>query len=337
MIFKLYACCQIVKGISRAIICDLQRNVIQHIPLGLFEILDQHKDKSVTWIKKNYTLQHDDTIDEYFNYLIEHEFGFWCDEDELECFPKLNLKYETPDLISNAIIDIDNTSKHNYRKIFEELFQVRCKFLEIRIYTEFNIDLLSEIVSNSKFTTLRNVDLFLKYEHDLSPQRIFSNLTSKNTIIGNCYVHSSPIDKNFESYEFHNIYFLKQKLDSAECCGNISFKQFLVNIEMFTESQSFNTCLNRKIAIDVEGNIKNCPSMKKSFGNHENTSILEIATRNDFQQSWNLKKDLLNICSECEYRHICTDCRAFVKNDKDKPAKCNYNPKTMIWEQSNKC
>ena len=46
-------------------------------------------------------------------------------------------------------------------------------------------------------------------------------------------------------------------------------------------------------------------------------------------------KDAIKICQDCEFRHICTDCRAYLDNPKDlysHPAKCTYNPYQAKWK-----
>jgi len=41
------------------------------------------------------------------------------------------------------------------------------------------------------------------------------------------------------------------------------------------------------------------------------------------------------VCQDCEFRHICTDCRAFIKDSNNiysQPAKCGYNPYIAKWQ-----
>ena len=92
---------------------------------------------------------------------------------------------------------------------------------------------------------------------------------------------------------------------------------------------SHNSCLNRKISIDVDGAIKNCPSMSQNFGNIENTTLKESLKHSDFKNNWNITKDQVSVCKDCEFRYICTDCRAYVEkpeNNYSKPLKCGYDP-----------
>jgi len=72
----------------------------------------------------------------------------------------------------------------------------------------------------------------------------------------------------------------------------------------------------------------------KNYGNIEKLSLKEVSLREDFQKIWSINKDQIEICRDCEFRHICTDCRAFLKdsnNTYSKPLKCSYNPYTSKW------
>ncbi|MEM9686908.1 MAG: grasp-with-spasm system SPASM domain peptide maturase, partial [Bacteroidota bacterium] len=107
------------------------------------------------------------------------------------------------------------------------------------------------------------------------------------------------------------------------------------NMKLFTESQRHNSCLNRKISIDSNGNIKNCPSMPQSFGNIKNTTLKAALHHKDFKKYWNLTKDHIAVCKACEFRYICTDCRAYLEKPDDpysKPLKCGYDPYTNVWQ-----
>jgi SPASM domain peptide maturase of grasp-with-spasm system len=123
-------------------------------------------------------------------------------------------------------------------------------------------------------------------------------------------------------------------------CGVVLLNNAYSNIKLFSESQNYNTCLNRKISIDKDGNIKNCPSMPQSFGNIKDTTLEEAINHPDFKKYWNVNKDMIAVCKDCEFRHICTDCRAYTERthfeddiDLSKPLKCGYNPYTNEWAE----
>ena len=124
-------------------------------------------------------------------------------------------------------------------------------------------------------------------------------------------------------------------IDNNNFCGEISKELFSINIPVFMESLKHNTCLNRKVSIDIDGNIKNCPSMKNSFGNIKYDKIEDVIKTIEFKKNWFIHKDLIDICKDCEFRRVCTDCRGFVEepnNQLSKPLKCGYSPKTNEWE-----
>ncbi|HSH50634.1 MAG TPA: grasp-with-spasm system SPASM domain peptide maturase, partial [Bacteroidales bacterium] len=131
------------------------------------------------------------------------------------------------------------------------------------------------------------------------------------------------------------IFFIKNKIKDNSNCGIIKPSTFSMNLNFFCESVNFNNCLNRKVCVDISGKIKNCPSMVKSYGNIKNTNIADVLNNKEFCSFWNITKDQIEVCKDCEYRYICSDCRAFLKdpdNIYSQPAKCTYNPYIAKWE-----
>ena len=101
-------------------------------------------------------------------------------------------------------------------------------------------------------------------------------------------------------------------------------------------SQSHNSCLFKKLHIQLDGSLKNCPSMKESFGNIQDITLIEVLEEPSFKKYWNVHKDKINVCKDCEFRYICTDCRAYVKEPQDmfsQPLKCGYNPYSGEWSE----
>lgn len=135
-----------------------------------------------------------------------------------------------------------------------------------------------------------------------------------------------------------NLIYLKEDIPSEAHCGNISPNNFMQNLKMFSESQKYNTCLNRKISLDINGEIKNCPSMTKGYGSIKNTTLEEALIKPGFKDMRYIHKDQIEICKDCEFRHICTDCRAYIQDPNNiysKPAKCSYDPYTATWGEAN--
>lgn len=327
-VFSLYACCIPVKGAKLSVICDLQRNEYIYIPQGLYEILTLHKDKESQQIKNFYPIEVHKTIDEYFEYLVKNEWGFW--NDESIAFPSIDLSYDRPEIINNAIIDNGKESNHDFQKYFKELELLGCRFIELRYYEEIHIDELENMLSFTVGYSFRNITLYIKYNKELSLKEI-KVLLCKYPVVGVVYIHGAPVNKNYSDVVKRKLYYIKDIIKNSSCCGNIGIQNFSINIDTFTEAKKFNSCLNKKISIDVSGEIKNCPSIKKNFGLAQSVSLLDVAFSYEFQFLWNINKDQISVCKDCQFRYICTDCRAYLDNLYDKPFKCKYNPYEHTW------
>lgn len=328
--FKLFTCCLPVKGAARSVICDVQRTDLQPIPNDLYDILIHYKNKSVDEIKADY---HEDTyedIDEYFSFLEENEYGFWCNNPEQ--FPDIDLHWESPYMIANAIIDSNESSNHNYKNIIDQLSHLGCAALQLRFYNSIDLEKLDHIIKYTNGSRLRSVEIIVKYAAEMSEDATESFL-NQNPIISSFTVHSAPFDKKTTTKANIAKQYTTQLIDNSTHCGIISASYFFANLDNFTEAQKWNTCLNMKLSVDVDGSIKNCPSLPQTFGHAATTSFQEIIQSEEFRKMWHVQKDQIEICKDCEFRYICTDCRAFTQNDDlyTKPAKCKYDPYTAEW------
>lgn len=69
---------------------------------------------------------------------------------------------------------------------------------------------------------------------------------------------------------------------------------------------------------------------------YENRNLKEISSKESFRKYWYINKDQIIICKDCEYRNMCSDCLAFICDQKDilsKPLKCSYDPYCCYWEK----
>lgn len=328
---QLFASCIPVKGASRSVICDLQRRTFEYIPLGLYEILTECKELKVFEIKEKYKDVNTEIIDEYLDWIIRKELGFYTDEPER--FPPIDNVFETPEFINNAIIDIDENSQHNYESIYASLDRLACKFLELRSYYSLNYSQILEIVKASKNLRFRDISLYTKYNEELTKADI-ATLILESPALSRIVFHSAPEDKKFSPHPMRYVFFTTEIVDSEKCCGIIDISKFSINLDTYLESLQFNTCLNKKVSIDRFGNIKNCPSMTTSYGSVKSKKIEDVINNIEFQKPWFVKKDQIEVCKVCEFRYVCTDCRAYLDSDTSlgKPVKCNYNPFNGTWE-----
>ncbi|MCJ7934915.1 MAG: grasp-with-spasm system SPASM domain peptide maturase [Chryseobacterium sp.] len=152
------------------------------------------------------------------------------------------------------------------------------------------------------------------------------------------YHCSKPPFKAKEEYRF-KLHFLEDDL-KISACGKVELKYFNTNLPKVLEAINHNSCLHKKIGIDKNGNIKNCPLMPESFGNIQHHSLEDAITQPGFQKYWNITKDHIEVCKDCEFRYVCTDCRAYTERNHcnnnglnlSKPLKCGYDPYTGEWK-----
>lgn len=182
------------------------------------------------------------------------------------------------------------------------------------------------------FPDLNQIDAYIIIRIDyinFTTQKSFIDKNMK--FIDEVHVYNSPTNiKNLNKVRFYP----NQNLPFH--CGVISKYWFTMSARSFNLSKLHNNCLHGKLSVDKEGNIKNCPSMSDSFGNIRDTTLAEVLEKPGFKKYWDIGKDKIHVCKDCEFRYICTDCRAYVENPEDllsKPLKCGYNPYTGEWSE----
>jgi SPASM domain peptide maturase of grasp-with-spasm system len=334
--FMIYTDCIPVRGKERSIICDLTRQDYILIPNSLFEIIENHEGKTINKIKKIYKNKYNSIIDEYFNHLFQKEMVFFTDSPEQ--FPKIDInKWDEPHKILQCIMDFNSEKWNPTDKIIQDLNSLGCRFLQLRFFGKVSFLFLKDITDHFVNSTIESIEIMLEYDEKRTLSD-YDEICKSNLRISVITVTNSPMNKQVGvsgTNNFANIIHVQTKITSHFNCGNIHSNYFSINIKTFTEGQRHNSCLNRKISIDVNGEIKNCPSMTESFGNIRETTLMAALKRKGFKRYWKLSKDKINICKDCEFRYICTDCRAYREDTNDalsKPLKCGYDPYTNKWE-----
>lgn len=336
---KLFANCVPVKGKNRSVICDLQRNSLKLIPNDLYFLLEKYDGYTVKEIKKAYDNNFDEIIDEYVDLLIGNEFAFFTSNPQL--FPNLIMQWDAPFDVTNSIIDFDSKSEYNILKAIEQIDQLNCKHIQIRLFTE-NNEIIQKILEflNELKSIIHSVDILTPNSGKNMDhwKNLMNNFPRLNQLI--LSDNSKNVSQVLYEVESRKIISIQNEVNSAAHCGIIDSKYFAVNIPNFTESKRNNSCLNSKISIDKNGDIRNCPSMPDSYGNIKDTTLKEAINNPDFKKYWNVTKDQIDVCKDCEFRYVCTDCRAYTERsifkediDLSKPLKCGYNPYTNEWAE----
>jgi SPASM domain peptide maturase of grasp-with-spasm system len=323
----LFENCQLVKGMAQTLLVDFQRRNLEFLENTIFDIfISKNRDKNIGEILNDFDFETQRNILEYFDFLLENEYAFLCDKSEVEFFPKINSEWNNPADITNCIIDFKEkpNSLQAYKNLIFDLDSLGCENIQIRVFNDISIEFVEEFLSLFENTIIFRIDLLLKCSQNVT---FYKKFIDKFPRIKELIVHSARINK-FYNIQHQRMIFLEKEIKDESCCGIISPNHFNLRLEHFLESQQYNTCLNRKVCIDVKGNIKNCSALKNSFGNISVVRIVEVVNTEEFQKIWQISKNKIKTCQDCEFRHICTDCRAFLHSDYslDKPQKCNYFP-----------
>ncbi|MEM6718120.1 MAG: grasp-with-spasm system SPASM domain peptide maturase [Bacteroidota bacterium] len=335
-VLKMHSNCIVVKGVNRSTICDLQRNEVKLIPNDLENLIKLYEGKTIEEINSKYDTKHHVIVEEYINFLIEHEYAFFTDTPEF--YPKLNTNWFEPAEITNAIIDINSDTKYDVQKVLVQLDELNCKHVQIRFFKILKLDEIIELLDflNKSNSIVSSINFVVSFTEEFSIESV-TTLFKKQPRICSFLIYNHTEEKFIKPLQGNHIKYIQyttKNISSASHCGVISSEYFLPNVKAFTESLQHNSCLNRKISVDVKGNIKNCPSMTEDFGNIQETSLSEALHHKNFKKYWNITKDQIETCKDCEFKHICTDCRAYLENPENqysKPLKCGYNPYINEW------
>lgn len=331
---NLFANCQLVKGANRSLICDLQLQKSYPVSNDVYDVLHLLKHCSIEECIAHFGADNKDAVLSYIEFVLDKELGFIESRILSELVP-LDLSWDAFSEITNVIIEYNEAM--NYDNIFfKALINLNVHCLEIRCYHEPDLKKLVLFLDTFNGSILKHINLVLPYAADIDIP-LLENLVRNNLRIKSILIHSASEDKSLRIYkDTVPLHYFSKVISSCMACGLILPYHFITNMELFAESQQHNTCLNRKLSIDFNGFIKNCPSMPDNYGNMLETDLDQLLENKDFRKYWSVRKDEIAVCKDCEFRHVCTDCRAYIENPQDfysKPLKCGYNPYTNEWSE----
>jgi SPASM domain peptide maturase of grasp-with-spasm system len=335
--YVLSADCLLTRGFSRTVLCDTAYGSYIFIPDALAEILQAHTTETIEETIRQYgagDADQEEAIREYFLFLIKHDMIF--NSALADQYPRISLDWDQPSEITNAIVDVAAHSMHDYALLFRQLSDLLCHCVQIRIFRTMPLSELEHLLELTDGTFINSVEIVMPNLPEVSKENwlafVRKHIAVKFIQLYGADRYETLVDAT-ESRGF--VHLVKNDLTSEKCCGVVLPVYLTPNLLTITESQKHNSCLNRKIAIDADGEIRNCPSLPQSFGNLRDTTLRAALAQAGFKKYWNITKDQVAVCRDCEFRHICTDCRAYVEepgNAYSKPLKCGYDPYSCEWE-----
>lgn len=331
--FKLYACCIPVKGYVQTALCDIHRNKYHLFSNELFGFINEAKVFSVNDLKEKYDECYDKIISPLFSLLVSQDIGFFTDTPEL--FPDMNDIWEQPNVITNVVIDID--IPYDISNLVEQLDTLGCEALQIRFLSCVSVSDVKNMIQAFGYSRLRSIEAFIKYDNALS-LKDYMEMLSYDGRLFDVVIYGSPNNNILSDGAARLVFSTIPDISMNGICGQVGKECFRVNKQLFFESHHYNSCLNRKLYIGPNGEIKNCPYMRETFGDINKFHIIDVVNQASFSKLWRKNKNYIDVCKDCEFRYVCTDCRCHIKdlnNIHSQPSKCKYNPYIGKWEGEN--
>lgn len=333
--YKLFSHIIPVLGYKKGLLCDLYRERIYSLPFDFISLIAKSSTIEISNLVNVYGMENEETIKEYLRFLIQRELVHDTNNKITKNFPPLSLEWDSPSLITNAIIEINNkTTIPTIQNTLNELQLMRCKALGLVLHQtslEFTFPLISFIDNHYNFI----IELSLEHTFNDSEEFIIKKTSQLNKVV-RVITHGCGYEKKISSNKFSHLSFHWTNISHPEAsCAIISENPFRINMQYFCEAQNYNSCLNRRICINSRGDVKVCLKSGWHYGNIKNTSLKEIIGKPELTKYWTLNKNKIDVCKDCEFRYVCKDCRVFIKDPENiysQPAKCTYNPYIAKWQ-----
>jgi SPASM domain peptide maturase of grasp-with-spasm system len=326
--------CMIVRGYERSVILDIQRAILDFIPNELYDLYNKYNKLKISEILPNYNQGEQEIVMEYIDFLLKNEYAFLGTKHDAEHISDISLKYNYFGKMTNCILEYSDFTEKNMQHILSIVDnKLGYSALQIIIKEQISKNSLSQFLKIFQgITFLNHIEIVMPYMPDFSENKIKPFLF-ENLLLNRLIIYSAPFDKVIDMKHTFVVYLQKNINDNV--CGIVDKAYFTQNVYHITEAINYNTCLNKKFFINKNGNIKNCPFSSNVFGNIMNDDIEKIISNHSFTKYWFIKKDEIEVCRDCEFRYICTDCRVFLKksdNLHSQPLHCKYNPYIAKWE-----
>ena len=327
--YKLHSSCFIVKGISIGNIYDLRRGSIFFLPNSILDLLENYASKKISTLLNDYNNQLE-LINKYLDFLIENEIIFFT--NDLDHFPKISMSFRKPFRLDIVLMEIDNFDSHK-KNIFQDdmLSEIGCTELVLISQTNAtsNLEKILKTLDKSKIQSV----IYLTDYKDYKPKKV-SELTSNYLRLREVLIYNSP--KITDKKSNNIIIFENNNIEDLLMRKIKSINDLVPNLEVYIEAQKHNIFYNRRIYIDNENRIKHTINQKETYGNISNENIFNIILDKNFNYLWNITKDDIIVCKDCQFRYLCPDNRIPIYDEKNKKyyhiEECNYNPYTNQWK-----
>jgi len=215
----------------------------------------------------------------------------------------------------------------------EKIIDLGCRHFVLIFKEPIHVEWLALLSSLFDESPVLTIEIYCKYTEIFNNEKL-ENIMKRNTRISYILLYEAPHDEIVTPQNIRgNIVYYSKPVSYNE--SSVNPQSLIVNMPLYTESLHFNTFYNRKLCIDNDGKIKNYLTQKRSFGNIFSDEIEDVISQKAFQKIWKARKDLIDVCKECEFRYMCVDSRIPVKRKTYSyyhTTECPYNPYLCKWK-----
>ncbi|PLK46107.1 hypothetical protein [Emticicia sp. TH156] len=293
---RLFSHCFVVDGAENSAVYDFHKGVVLRIPKSFSEVIHQ---LHVYPVKKVYQLYigQESTLDEYINYLTTHDLVFFTNTPQL--FPRTEIAYKNFSSVASAVLEY--TGEYSMANLVTELDILNCKVVELRYLNPLvSINELEEVLNPFVDSTTRCIELIFSTFNGLTKESIYE-FVDKNKKIG-FIVIAGYHETEIMFADSCKIVFTEKPINKVTT-NHYTSPKVVINMDYFMESHFYNPYYNAKVCIDKAGNIKNCLSLKKSFGNVNRALLSKAINKDNFKKLWRIKPDKIESLKDSEFRY----------------------------------
>ncbi len=317
--------CFVVRGYLRSAIYDTRRQAYSLIDNGNADELPAFVGKSEAYVREHMN-------PELLQFLLDQEFAYFWPAGLLQQFTDISLACHHPFPLDNAILEGTGL------RVFEALgwlLKAGCRHFLIILHGAVSLEALDTYLANVHFGTIPTLDLYLDKLTGATTKKT-KDFIHKYSFVASICIHNASRDQFFIE---NQIPVAITKKPMSNLAPVKSPDVFFTNLQLFIESKHHNPYFHRKIYVGRNGEIRNAPDDPRIFGNINDIvraeQIVQIVEDPDFQRYWDINKDKIDVCRDCEFRYMCVDARLPVQRADGSwyfSAECEYNPYICKWE-----
>jgi hypothetical protein len=319
--FTFFETIKLTEGHIRSTLLDLQRGVFNFIPNGLAKIIRKYNKKENELFLSLFHKRYPEDYDNWFNFLKQEEYIFEINSSYLKNFGLLSDMYEYPFLAQNITILLTEDNYNDLLCFFRQEIHSITRNIGVVVIEDISektlMTLLRSIINKNFVVHIR---LLLSSKGNISQKTLDDAF--KEDIINVQRVEYNIYGDYFESKQY--------KEQWVKLC---------TNKDLYNEIQHHHPYFNKKLFIGGKGEIKCAPESKDIHGFLRDIRTIEqlrsIVSSDSFQKYWNITKDKICICKDCEMRNMCVDNRLPIKQSDNGlwqcKEYCNYNPYIAKW------